>query len=132
LKDYLTFWASELLKRKSSTLKAAIDVTGDRDRHLGPKLEFARIRVRAEPSATFEVVNNVVSDDELRKFGYLDWAIFGLLDVLMLAEPRPLHELRIILEDAQYSRIDSSQMAFLHAGRDAGRKIIDAFKGSRS
>jgi hypothetical protein len=124
----MAVWAQGLPRLNSLTLKSAINVTGERDKHLGPRWEFARITLRVQPASTFEVVDSVPEDQELRREGYLDWAVFGLLDVLMLAEPFPLHKIQIVLERAEYHRVDSSPMAFRHAGRDAGRKIIESLK----
>jgi hypothetical protein len=128
LKDYMMLWAEGLPMRSSLTLRAAINVTGERNKHLGPRYEFAKIALSVQPASTFEVVDSVPEDEELRREGYLDWAVFGLLDVLMLSEPFPLHKLRIVFESAEYHPVDSSPIAFLHAGRDAGRKIIDSLK----
>jgi hypothetical protein len=48
-----------------------------------------------------------------------------MLDVLMNAEPDPLTEVRVTLEQAWYhDAADSSREAFRNAGRNAGRKII--------
>jgi hypothetical protein len=131
MKDYMTLWTEGLPKRSSLTLKAAINVTGERDKHLGPRCEFAKVKLSIQPASTFEVVDSMPEDQELRKLGYPDWAIFGLLDVLMFADPSPLHKIRVVLEKAEYHRVDSSPIAFLHAGRDAGRKIIESLKEAR-
>jgi hypothetical protein len=124
--DYLKLWAEGLLKRSSLTLKSRITVVGERDQNLGPRFEFAKVQVSVEPSSTFQVVNTVPANEELRQLGYPDWAIFGLLDVLMVAQSAPLINIRVTLEKAEHHPVDSSQMAFRHAGRDAGRKIIQA------
>ena len=128
MKDYLKLWAEELPKLGSITLKSKITVTGERDQHLGPRWEFAKIQVSIEPAPSFEVVDAVPANEELRQFGYHDWAVFGLLDVLMVAESAPLTNVRVILEKAEHHPVDSSQMAFRQAGRDAGRKIIAALR----
>ena len=51
--------------------------------------------------------------------------VFGMLDVVMLAEFGPLYKIRITLDDAAYHEVDSSENAFREAGRNAGRKIIE-------
>jgi translation elongation factor EF-G len=133
LNEYLTLWANELLQRRSSKLNSTISVTGERDQSASPKWDFAKIKLRVEPSTEFEVVNNVSRDvnnvatsEELQLF--LNWAIFGMLDVLLVANASPLRDVRIVLMEAEVHRVDSSQMAFRMAGRDAGRKILDARK----
>jgi hypothetical protein len=67
-------------------------------------------------------------NQEARKEGYLDWVVFGLLDVLMLSESAPLKNIRIILEKTEIDAVNSSCMAFRHAGRDAGRKLLQIVK----
>jgi hypothetical protein len=42
------------------------------------------------------------------------------------AEPQPLTDIRVTLEQVWYHDTDSTPEAFLKAGRDAGRKIIAA------
>jgi len=128
MKDYLKMWAAELLKRNSLPLKSKITVTGERNQHLGPRFEFAKIQLSVEPSARFEVVHASPADEELQKLNYLDWAIFGLLDILLTSESAPLSNVRVTLEKAEHHPIDSSPMAFRQAGRDAGRKIIETLK----
>jgi hypothetical protein len=126
--DYLKYWADDLLKRSSLELRSSITVVGERNQHLGPRYEFAKIQVRIDPAPHFEVVDAVCADDELHRLGYLDWAIFGLLDILMVSESAPIKKARITLESVEYHSVDSSRMAFRQAGRDAGRKIVEAIK----
>ncbi len=132
MKDYITLWAEGLCKRASLPLKAPLRVTGERDQHLGPRYEFAKVTLSALPASTFEVVDSAPEDVELRRLGYPDWFIFGLLDVLMLGGSGPLHKVKIVLEAAEYHRVDSSPIAFLNAGRVAGQKIIDSTREVRA
>jgi hypothetical protein len=131
MKDYLLLWAEDLSKARSLTLKSKITVVGERNQHLGPRMEFARVQVSAEPAPNFEVIDCVPANEEARKHGFLDWAVFGLLDVLLVTESYPLKDIRVTLERIELSAIDSSQMAFRNAGRDAGRQIIEALRQSR-
>jgi hypothetical protein len=112
-------------------LKFPVSATGVCDKHLGPTSAFAKITLRIEPAASFEVVDDLPEDEEFLKGGYLDWAVFGLLDALMLAESGPISAIHIVVTEAEYSRVDSSQMAFRWAGRDAGNRIIESIKGIR-
>jgi hypothetical protein len=128
MKDYLKLWQQELLNLNSLTLKSKVTVTGERNKHLGPRWEIARIQITVEPAPGFEVVDVNPDNQEARQEGYLDWAVFGLLDVLMLAESAPLKNIRIILEKAELDAVNSSCMAFRQAGRDAGRKLLQIVK----
>jgi hypothetical protein len=130
MKDYLKLWPEELLKLGSLTLKSRITATGERNQHLGPRWEFAKVQVSVEPAAKFEVFDNAVADEEARQKGYLDWTVFGLLDVLMVTESAPLRNVHIILDKVEHHAVDSTLMAFRHAGRDAGRKIMESVRQS--
>jgi hypothetical protein len=130
MKDYLGLWNKKLLEQCSFSVDRSVTVVGERDQHLGPRWEKAKVQVTVEPSMVFEVVNAVHDDKELQKFGYPDWVVFGLLDVLMVAFSAPVRNVRIILEKAEYDPVLSSAMAFRQAGRDAGRKIIQALNKS--
>ena len=46
----------------------------------------------------------------------------------MTVESSPILGVKITLKEAKYNDIDSTPMAFLEAGRDAGRKIHAALK----
>src|ERR1022692_491206 len=59
MKDYLNLWHRELLKLGSLTVKSKITVMGERNQHLGPRWEFARIQVSVEPATQFEVIDTV-------------------------------------------------------------------------
>ncbi len=88
------------------------------------------IYVTVDPADEFELIDNVPCRDELIKLG-VAWpnsAIFGILDILMFLEFRPLYKVRITLDNAAYHHVESTENAFREAGRDAGRKIADAIK----
>jgi hypothetical protein len=107
-------------------LNTPVTVTGVWDRHAGPKLEFAKIQLKAEPAERFDVDTARLTDaPSLERDGYVSAAIFGLLDVLLTMAPYPLTNLRVILTAAEAHPINSSQMAFRMAGRDAGHKLIE-------
>ena len=128
MKEYLQLWPLELLKLSSLKIKSKITVVGERNQHLGPRWEYAKVQISIEPAPQFEVIDAAPDDVEARKAGYLDWAVFGLLDVLMVAESAPLKNIRVIVENIEPHAVDSSQMAFRQAGRDAGRKIIETLR----
>jgi hypothetical protein len=130
MKDYLNLWAEGLPKQNSRILSVPITVLGERNRHLGPKSEFARVQLTVHPSPAFEVIDHVAEKSELENLG-IEWpdsVVFGLLDVLMFIEFAPLYKVRVVLEKAWYHEVDSSSRAFRYAGRAAGRKIVEAIR----
>jgi hypothetical protein len=128
VKDFLDRWGDQFRKQNSIVLREPITVVGERDRHLGPRWEFARVQLTVHPSHTLEVIDNVAERSELERLGvgWPDCAVFGLLDVLMVSEYGPLYQVRVILEAAWYHDVDSSWQAFRNAGRGAGRKILQS------
>jgi hypothetical protein len=131
MKDYIALWLEGLPKLHPSSLEFPVSATGVCERHFGGHLAFAKITLRIEPAASFEVVDDLPEDEEFRKGDYLDWAVFGLLDVLMLAETGPIGAIRVVVTAAEHSRVESSRMAFRWAGRDAGKRIIESIKEIR-
>lgn len=108
-------------------LTRPVTVLGRRNRQFGPRGEFAKVQLTLNPAPRFEVVDKVEERAELERLGagWPDAAIFGLLDVLMFAEPGPLHSVSVVLELVWYHEVDSSMMAFRYAGQDAGRKVVE-------
>jgi len=131
-KAYLERWFETLIKKPSPPLMFVVTATGECDKHLGPTWQFARIKVSIEPATRFEVVDLVPNSEELRSSGYPDWAIFGLLDVLVLSDSFPTDKIRIVLTEADYNAVESSPMAFRQAGRESARKILEALRSPRS
>jgi hypothetical protein len=124
--NYLDRWIEDLLSGESLQLKGAMQVEGIRNQHLGPRWQYAQLEISVEPSPQFLVdiqLDNALIE-ELQKDKWLDWAIFGVLDILMFAAPRPLRNIRLIIVGARGDAINSSRMAFRQAGRDAGKKIL--------
>ena len=125
---YIEKWHEHILGRSSLSLPHAMRVEGLRKEHLGPRLDYAKIGVLVEPAASFDVRfgPNVDQSDKTQMF--LEAAIFGLLDILLVSGAYPLRKVCLTFTDCDIDPIDSSQMAFHHAGRDAGTKIMAALK----
>jgi translation elongation factor EF-G len=132
MKNYLALWDEGLPDRNSRILESPITVVGEHVQ--GTKSEFAKVQLTVRPAKSFDVEDCVAEKIALEKLnvGWPDPFIFGLLDVLMNAEPQPLTDVRVTLEQVWYHDADSSREAFLKAGRDAGRKIIAAVDKKRS
>ena len=126
MKDYLTLWAEGPADEGSRTLTVPVTVIGAWTD--GSKSEFAKVQLTVEPAKDFDVVDAVEQKNELETLGvgWPDSVIFGLLDTLMSVDLGPLRNIRVTLEHVWYHELDSTRNAFRNAGRDAGRKIIDA------
>jgi translation elongation factor EF-G len=131
--NYLDLWIANLRQRRSVRLAQAISVVGHREKHFGPRSEFAKVAMTIDPAEELDVFDNVPHRKELEALG-VAWpkcVVFGLLDVVMFAEFGPLYKIRISLNDAAYHEVDSSENAFREAGRDAGRNVIETLKRDR-
>jgi hypothetical protein len=116
MKNYLALWDEGLPDRNSRILESPITVVGEHVQ--GTKSEFAKVQLTVRPAKSFDVEDCVAEKIALEKLnvGWPDPFIFGLLDVLMNAEPQPLTEVRVTLEQVWYHDADSSREAFLKSG----------------
>jgi hypothetical protein len=124
--NYIAKWCDDIQSRTPTSVPARLTATGVRDQHVGPRMDYAKIEVVVEPAESFDVrFGPDVEASETNRL-FLEAAIFGLLDILLVSGPYPLRNVSITIARCEIDPIDSSQMAFRHAGRDAGRKIISA------
>ncbi|MBR1224188.1 MULTISPECIES: hypothetical protein [unclassified Bradyrhizobium] len=131
MKDYIELWKHNVTARWAQTVESGIEITGERNRRLGPLWECAKVTIYVEPSDHFEVVDLVESTSKAREEGYPDSFIFGLLDMLITLEHGPLIRIRVTLKTAEYDPINSTRNAYWQAGRDAGRKLAETVSRSR-
>ena len=124
--NYITKWCDEIQSRTSLTLPSRMTVNGVRQQHMGPRLEYAKIEVFVKPAASFEVRFGPGVDQSDPSRIFLEAAVFGLLDILLVSRPYPLRNVSVTLTHCEIDPVDSSQIAFRQAGRDAGMKIINA------
>src|SRR5437588_583194 len=87
------------------TIRAPARVIGFCNRVIGPRREFARIELLAEPAATWSVEDRVphgnLGDAEPHRESFLRSAILGILDVLTISTSPPILNVRIVLEGAK-------------------------------
>lgn len=119
------------LGEEQATLARPVRIEAKRRKHLGPTIEFAKVNMYAEPASEFSVIDLVSAYDGVRKFGYPDHFVEGLIEILISDERRPLTRIRVTLESAEYSEIDSTPRAFFEAGRIAGRQLVELQAASR-
>jgi hypothetical protein len=106
-------------------LQGPIEIVGERDKHLGPRMDFAKVTIHVEPSDQFQVVDLVDRRDGSRRFGFPEKFVCGLLDALGVSAAQTGLAVKVLLISADHHPIDSSPQAFVEAGRDAGRKLAE-------
>jgi hypothetical protein len=131
MKDYIELWKQNVTARRAQAVESGIEITGERDKRLGPLHEYAKVTIYVEPSDHFEVVDLVENTNRAREEGFPDNFIFGLLDIPVTTEHGPLLGARLMLKTAEYDPINSSSNAYWGAGRDAGRKLLEIVSRSR-
>ena len=119
------------LGKEQVTRAKPVRMEAKRRKHLGPTTDFAKVNIYVEPASDFSVIDLVSADSGVRKFGYPDQFIDGLLEILVSDEHHPLTRIRVTLEAAEYSEIDSTPRAFFEAGRIAGRQLLELQTANR-
>lgn len=129
MSPYLDRWARDAVSRQSLPLARAVHVEGVRQAHLGPRLESARVKFLLEPAKEFQVeVELPPPGGSPEQILFVESAIFGFLDVVLLAEARPYKDMKLRVLGAEVDPVNSNLIAFRLAGRDAGRKFLDAVR----
>lgn len=129
--NLLEKWMEDMLSRRSRVLEAPVRVEGIRKAHLGGYLQIGQVLFVIEPANGFEIsieIANLEAKPEYKSF--IESAIFGFLDVVMLAEPYPFKDLKVRVVGAEFDPVSSSVISFRLAGRDAGKKFLEEQKHS--
>lgn len=100
-------------------------MVGVREAHLGPRMDCARVEFLLEPAEELDVVVQVVGVDASReKQQFIESAVHGFLDVVMLDTPYPINKMRVAVVGADFDPVNSNSVAFRLAGRDAAKKLL--------
>jgi hypothetical protein len=126
MKSYIEKWIDDLKSCQSAAVLTTGCVEGLRNKILGPRSDYARIVVAFRPSDSFVLECSASNCSELQSDGYLASAVFGLLDVLMTTKAYPVRNIQLDIVEAEIHPVHANEMAFRWAGRDAGRKILEA------
>ena len=122
------------MTRTPARFEGSQHVTGEYGPTTGPRRQYAKVEFLVEPAEEFGVVTAIedIEHDEFWESEHPDWAVLGLLDVVLVAWPQPLRSIKITITNADYHPLWSSRMAFRMAGREAGRKLVELEEESAS
>ena len=127
--SFLNEWTSDVLTRMPRKLPRPVEVEGRRDVHLGPMLQIAHVRLLVEPADAFSVSIEVPGlDAMLDGASYARAAVLGFLDVVLVAEPLPLRNIRVRVIELTIDPVSSSVAAFHMAGRAAGKRLLETLR----
>lgn len=123
MNSVLDSWLSDVRARPAIRFPRAVVADGERAAHLGPRNEFAKVRVKFEPADAFECSMGGVPGDA-DSVAFAEAAVLGVLDALITSAPYPVLKVRVVIEKIEVDPIDSSEQAFRLAGRDAALKAL--------
>jgi Elongation factor G, domain IV len=124
--DYLASWSKHILERPSSVLRGTVVVEGLRDVHMAARWDYAKVTFRIEPSENF--IFEIGLEDKVKSStneAFVIAALFGLLDTILVADLTPYRNVRITLTNLSTHEVDSNQLAFYRAGREAGKRFLE-------
>lgn len=122
--EMLNQWRNELFNPPVFRFPKVVVASGERIAHLGPRFDFARVRLRFEPADVFAVsLEGAPGDQDSMEFAQA--ALFGALDVLATFAKHPVLNVSVTLEQMEIDPVDSNAHAFRLAGRDAAYKALE-------
>lgn len=123
---YLESWYQNLLTQTSGAFDREGEAWGECNKHMGPSFRHAKVKLRLSPSNDMEVQSQVdpETSDNLRRNGYNDYIVFGVLDVMLTHSVAPYRLFKLTILAAEIDAVESTQLAFRLAARDAAAKIL--------
>jgi len=123
--EYIKLWAENIINETSINFNKEITIKEEYKKHYGPGLHYAMLEVKIEPAKSFDVefaekTKDLSKDTKI----WLDSAILGILDEILVKKPFPLKDIKITLLDVKTHPVDSNKLAFRYAGRNIGKKIL--------
>jgi hypothetical protein len=130
-RDYVAQWFNDLRRRGENWKNEAKEAIGICDIITGPRRMYARVRIGISPGDTLNIVSVLDEGiyDRLEREGFLDFIVYGVLDVLLVEKVIPCTSFTLMLFEADIHDVHSSQMAFRCAAQDAARQLIGKRSG---
>jgi len=125
-KDYFATWFNALVNNSSWRWSKSVVTAGTCRLISGPKTMYASVKIKFDPHEIFEVVNllnrDVMKVVELE--GWYESIIFGVLDVMLTIPATPIRDFKMEIQEIDFNEIESTQVAFRIAARDAACKAL--------
>ena len=121
-------WFENILSTSALPMKSCVTITSEYDKHLGPTWQSAGLTVVVSQSEGFSFTNKVPMTDDLAGAKFPEYAVFGFLDIIMVADQICSECIKLEFTEARFDTVNTTAMAFREAGRDAGRKLLHVLK----
>ncbi len=123
----LESWFNDLISKTSGTWRQTIRTAGICRTASSSLILYAAVEIAFSPSEQFEAIESLPPGvgKLVRERGWYDHVIFGVLDILMTVPEYPFRNIRIDLQQVDYNEIESKQIAFRWAARDAAVKALN-------
>ncbi len=125
MKDYIDAWCQDLLAQTPVPIRWKGEAWGECDVHTGNLLLYAKVKISIGPSDELRVIEHLEPEKLriLKANKWLDHIVYGVLDKMLfdITGPRKIFLLDIL--DVVMNDIESKQIAFRLAARDATSKI---------
>jgi len=117
------------LGKTGRKLNRNISASGECRKHTGPSIWFAAVAIDFSPNDKFEVGDRL--KPEIAKLtqdrGWYDYIVFGVLDVFLVSSTTPIRDFKLIIHEIDFNDIESNQIAFRLAARNAASKALDIY-----
>ena len=127
--EFFNKWFESLLGKTGRKLNRNISASGECRKHTGPSIWFAAVTIDFSPNDKFEVGDRL--KPEIAKLtqdrGWYDYIVFGVLDVFLVSSTTPIRDFKLIIHEIDFNDIESNQIAFRLAARNAASKALDIY-----
>lgn len=124
-------WVADLHERSATTIFRVISAWGARVENLGPRSDFARVRLTLKPSSRL-IWSMAKSLSGIEAIAFGRSALLGATDVLLTHRAYPILGVEVCVDVIETDPISSSESAFRFAGRRAAITALDELKSAIS
>jgi hypothetical protein len=123
--DILRDWIENLQSRTDIRVTKKSTASGEYFSHNGPSIKSAYVELEIspdnEPSVDISKLDNTNEniDPEI-----INSVVFGVMDVMLTSLSSPIKNYKLTINNLGYDEIQSTQIAFRMAARDAAQKIL--------
>lgn len=105
-------------------LHKPIFVTGICDRHLGPRWEYAKVKIKFQHSSSVLITSEVPLSEDLNKLKALTQIAYGIFDIAVPSCSRQDLNIHAIVTEIEIDPIETTANSIRLAAQDATRKAF--------